>query len=459
MKVLLVITNINGDHEIPYSIGLSSIASYIESRGHEQKIVDVREQEQYGRFLDQVEEYGPDLVGFTSVSSQFSSVKKLAEMVKNRHPEMKVVCGGVHTTIFPESVAECPSLDCVFVGESEYAFADYLDTLEGGGDWRELNNIAYVKGGNVIINKLNPLIQDIGSLPYPDKGYLFEEAIRVEGTAVFFFSRGCPFQCTYCSNHALAKRYDMKMNKPRFREVDSCIDEILQARRDHDFDRLIIGDDTFGLDKGWRLDFLEKYKHKIDIPFQCLLRANVVEEGFIRQLKGAGCFRISFGVESGNDFIRNEVMKRNLSEKQIVDAFALCRKYGIETVALNIIGVPGETEEMIWDTVRLNRKIRPTLSGVNIFYPYKGTHLGDYCFANELVDEELYNDFSNERRDSVLRFDEGFKTRLRYFHSNWSYLVNPWNVKKRVYDYIYRHQTVHHIARFIKRTAQDVFGN
>lgn len=240
--------------------------------------------------------------------------------------------------------------------------------------------------------------------------------------------------------------------------MDSCIEEILDTRRRFKYPKLLIGDDTFGIDKAWRADFLEKYKRKIDLPFHCLLRANIIDESFIAQLKEAGCYRISFGVESGNEHIRNKVMRRNLSEDQIVNAFDLCRKYGIETIALNIIGLPGETEEMVWDTVRLNRRIRATGSGVNIFYPYKGTQLGDYCFSQGLVDEAMYSDFSNERRDSVLNFDADYKRRLRYFQDNWTILVDPWNIKKRAVRFIYGHKWVHALARTVKRSLWKLLG-
>ena len=125
-------------------------------------------------------------------------------------------------------------------------------------------------------------------------------------------------------------------------------------------------------------------------------------------------------------------MNRKMSNKQIVKAFNIVRKYGIRTNAINIIGVPGETEEMIWDTIKLNRRIKPSSSGVNIFYPYKGTKLGDACFEKGLVDEELYYSFSKERRETVLNYPEEFKERLVYYHQNWHKLVYPFDMKYRL---------------------------
>ena len=164
----------------------------------------------------------------------------------------------------------------------------------------------------------------------------------------------------------------------------------------------------------------------------CLLRANVMDEKFVRLLKAAGCYRISIGVESGNDHIRNDVMNRKMSREQIVNAFALAHARGIETMAINMMGLPGETDEMIWDTIRLNRQIKPTFSGVNIFYPYRGTKLGDRCFDEGLVDERRYRNFSNERRESVLNFPEAHRRKLTNYHRHWESLVYPWSVKRRI---------------------------
>ncbi len=119
--------------------------------------------------------------------------------------------------------------------------------------------------------------------------------------------------------------------------------------------------------------------------FMILIRVEMANDNFLCMLKDAGCFRIFFGIESGNEKIRNELMGRKMSNEKIINVFDLCHKYGLETLTANVIGVPGESEEMIMDTIKLNRRLRPTISGVNIFYPYKGTVLGDKCFKERVV--------------------------------------------------------------------------
>lgn len=225
----------------------------------------------------------------------------------------------------------------------------------------------------------------------------------------------------------------MSRYTPRYRSVKSCIGEILETLELFPFiDTIYIQDDIFGLDRAWREEFCKQYQVKVGKRFLCLLRANIVDETFIKMLKEAGCYRIMFAIESGSDYIRNVKMNRNMKKEQIIHAFELVQKYGMETVAINIIGTPGETDEMIGETIRLNQLIKPTASGVNIFYPYKGTVLGDWCFEQNLVDLDKYKNFSNERRESVLKYSEDWNKKLVCYHDNWDDFVYPWDIKMRI---------------------------
>ena len=143
------------------------------------------------------------------------------------------------------------------------------------------------------------------------------------------------------------------------------------------FGKVFVDDDTFGVDRSWAREFCDRYAREVALPLVCQLRVNLVNDELMKNLKRAGCVHVSCGVESGNEHIRNTVMKRNLTERQIVEAYALFKRYGFASNAINLIGLPDETQESVWDTINLNRRIDPTSSGVNIFYPYRGTVLGD----------------------------------------------------------------------------------
>jgi len=433
MRILFLYTNINGFHESSYSFGLTSIIAISKQKGHQIDCMLITSQEEYDSVFKKIEELQPDIIGFSTVSSQFHFVKELAELIKKNYPDIIIVCGGVHPTINPYCIKEAKGIDAVFVGESEGAFRDFLDCVSQKKSFKNINNIAYRSNGGVVINPLNSLILDLDELPYSDRDNIyFEQSLKAIGFASFYFSRGCPYLCSYCSNHAIAKSYGLERNNTRYRSPESCIWEIEEVIRKYHVKQISIGDDTFGLNKKWRKEFLRKYKERIGLPFYCLLRANIVDEEFVKLIKEAGCFKVLIGVESGNEYVRNEIMKRHMTNEEIIRAFDLLRKYRIEATALNIIGVPGETEEMIWDTIRLNRRINPKYSGVNIFYPYKGTELGDYCFEHNLVDEERFKNFSNERRETVLNYPKEYRDKLTYYYDRWEELVHRWHLIHRL---------------------------
>jgi radical SAM superfamily enzyme YgiQ (UPF0313 family) len=458
MDVLFIYTNINGTHEETYAIGFASIVAVTKKEGHNVKVIIVKNREEYSKVFKEISIFNPRIVAFTAVSSQFNFVIEISEGIKKVRSDTITVCGGVHPTIFPECVLDAPYLDGIFRGESEYSFVEFLQKVDQNRPFKDTDNFCYNDKGKVIINPLKPFIEDLDSLPFPDKtSYPYIETVSQYGIAPFLFSRGCPFLCSYCSNHAIAKAYNRDRNTPRYRSPESSIREIEETIRDFPMIKTIwIWDDTFGINKQWRNEFCRKYKDRVGIKFDCFLRANVVDEEFIKMLKGAGCYRISFGIESGNEYVRNQIMNRKMSNEQILMAFSLAQKYGLETNAINIIGVPGETEEMIWDTIMLNRKVHPTTSGVNIFYPYKGTNLGDECFSKGLVNEEQYQNFSQERRESVLNYSEDYKRKLMYYYKNWPVLIYPYDVVLRIKLVLMKNPALWETLRMMKRSISGI---
>jgi len=446
MKLLFVYTNVDGCHEDNYAFGLATIVSVARKLGHECRVELITERMMFDGVIGRFDEFDPDLVGFTSVTSQFSVVKELAGRMKGRKESLHTVCGGVHPTLWPDSIVEAEAIDFFVIGEGEHAFAELLGKLERGQPYYSCPNLVYARKDMVMRTNLLPMEEELDQFPFPDREiYPLEATIKSLGFAPFHFARGCPFPCTYCANHAQAQVYGEEKSRIRAPSPEYSICEIEDALEKHPYiKKIAIYDDIFGLNRKWRNEFLTLYKDRIKLPYLVLLRADVITEEFARQLKETGCERIMFGVESGNDYVRNEIMKRKMSRETIVKAFMLAHSYDMETNAINIIGVPGETEEMLWDTIKLNREIRPTSSGVNIFYPYKGTKLGEQCFESGLVTDEMVRNFNNERRETVLGYDEVWKKKLSDYHKNWGRLVYPfWSIN------------------YIKSTVRDIplFGN
>jgi len=457
MNILFAYPNINGYHDDNYHFGLASIVSVAREAKHNVKVVIISKRSDYSNLLDEVKSFKPVVIGFSSVSSQFHHVKEMAALIKESFPSIITICGGVHPTINTDALLEAEMIDGFFVGESERSIIEFLGKIENRESFKETDNFAYVQDGKVVKNKLKSLLDDLDSLPHPDKEiYPYEKTIRDLGYAPFFFARGCPYMCTYCSNHALAKLYERKRNYPRFRSPEKCIQEIEEVVEKYGsiIKYVWIMDDIFGLNNKWREEFCEKYKSRIKKKFMILIRVEMASDNLFDMLKDAGCFRVFFGVESGSERVRSEIMGRKMSNEEIINAFDLCHQRGLETLAVNIIGVPGESEKEILDTVNLNRRLNPTDSGANVFYPYKGTVLGDRCFKEGLINEKLFNDFSNERRETVLEYSAEHKKMLSYYHDNWQILVYPYNLKLRLIRLL---KTIG-IFEFARKTKKMLFS-
>ena len=433
MNVLLVYASVASRAHTgnEYSSGLGAIVSVTKQAGHQVRVLTVRQAGEYSELLDQVKSFQPRVVGFSVISHQFRFVKEMAVRIKAQAPATIIVCGGVHPTVYPEALLEkgAEAIDGFFVGEADFAFPEFLDRLEKGLSYRDTDNFAYAQNGTLVQNRLKPLIENLDVLPFPDKEMdsYRETLMGRDGVAMIFCSRGCPFLCAYCSNHAIAKRYGIQHNSPRFRSPESCIREIeaVIERYGQLVKTVFIGDEIFGANRRWRQEFCQAYKERINKPYRILLRVEMVKHDLLSMLKESGCSLIMFGVECGNEKFRFEVLNRPVSNEKIIRAFDLCHQYGLNTFAFNMIGLPGETEEMIWETIQLNRGIRPMISIAAVFVPLRGTALGERCFREGWIDDEAMLDFFEDSGETLLSFPEEHKQRLGYFYANCAMLVNP----------------------------------
>ena len=433
MNIRFVYTNINGFHYDNYHYGVGSLVQKCVDEGHTVSVNVILHKNKFADFEEDIKNSPPDVVGFSSVSSQFAHCQELAKIVKQHSSKIITICGGVHPTLAPEEVIDAKFIDFFLRGEGEVALSEFLRRIKNKENYYDSPNMCYEKDGELVKNDLMPLTKDLDIFPIPNKTIYpyYEASIKRTKTAPFFFTRGCPFTCKYCFNQFWAQIYDRNRNYPRFRSAEVCIKEMedVVSRHIDDIEYCFIGDDIFGQNGKWRKEFCDKYKERIfkkyGMKFMILMRVEMIKPKLLTLLKDSGCFRIFFGVESGDEIQRKEVLDRKMSDSTIQSAFDLCREYGLETLAVNIIGFPDETEEMIKKTIKLNRKLKPTTSGVNIFYPYRGTELGDKCFKENLVDMQIFDNFDNERRESVLNFSEDHHEMLLHYYNNWTNLVQP----------------------------------
>lgn len=346
-------------------------------------------------FYEKVKAFQPQLIGFSSATPDYGISVELAKLAKEIKEDTKVIFGGMHPTVDPEGTIREKAIDFICIGEGEEAIVELARGLENKGDVTYIKNIWAKAEGKIYKNTLRPLIQDLDSLPFPDRDILDPNYMHHPFIgANFITSRGCPFPCSYCQNRYLMKIYKNKGKFVRYRSIDNVIEEIKITVDKFKIKRVTFSDEMLTLNKKRVLDFCKIYEKKIKIPFVCQTRPSHFDKEMAEALKEAGCVHVTMGIESGNDKLRNEVLNRNIERDKIIKAFAIAKEYGIATASFNMIGIPGETEKTIWDTVNINRDIQPEYMCITIFMPFRGTQLGELCEKNKWIIKELYDSTS-----------------------------------------------------------------
>lgn len=407
-----------------YYHGVGYLSAVLKRAGHTTSLIHVIEPPKRKALVNRVLGEQPNLVAFSATTNQFIYVREWVKWIKEANGELMTICGGVHPTLNPEDAIAAEGLDMICRGEGEQPLLELVSRLESGENSDDIQNLWIKRAhGQVIKNPLRPIIQDLDTLPIADREIFdFPSLCLSEGGAVFMASRGCPYTCSYCCNHALHHLYQVPMKKyVRFRSVEHVIEEIHQVLARYPFIKDIhFDDDILALRRDWFQKFAQQYAAQIGIPFSCNMRANLMNEEVTRQLKAAGCFRVQLGIESGNERIMNEVLNRGLTRRQIAHAFELCRAVGLETKAYNMIGLPLENMDCILDTIELNAECEPSAIQVSVFYPYRGTAICDLCEEKGLLTSREAPDYL---RESVLNLKDLTQSELRFADQFFNYLV------------------------------------
>ncbi len=372
-----------------FNSGVAALSAMLKREGHQSDLIRVDHRTSEEDYLKELKSKDFDLLAFSAMSFQWPGVKRFAEISK-KATAVPMICGGYHPTFWPEEVIQFPHLDMLCRGEGEGAMLDLVNAMESGGDVSKIPNLWVRKDGEIFRNECRPLIDDLDALPDWDRDlFNFDELLKRTASATIFHEknimpvaagRGCPYNCTYCSNHGLMTLYRGKGKLTRVRSVDRFIVELRTLLERYPQVQLIeFWDEIFGVDKHWLREFAMKYGSEIRVPFTAFLRVELATDEVTDLLAHAGCKIALFGVEEGNEDYRKRYLNRRMSNKVIVDAFRRCRERGIETLALNMIGLPYETPELIRETINLNRQIDPDVLCVFIFQAFPGTDLYDLC--------------------------------------------------------------------------------
>ncbi len=349
-----------------------------------------------GDYIKKIESFKPHVTLFsTLVEDTWPQAKELLEILSH-YPEIKTLVGGVFTTMAPDYVIECPHIRCIGLGEGEETIVDFCEAVRAGtpplhvmGTW------AKDEEGNVIRNPRRPLV-NINKV-VPDFSYFDERRFyRPLGAKIWKAIpletyRGCPYTCTFCNSPAqvvIAKESGQGyfLRRKSMENLRKEIDIMIERYSPEFF---YINDDAFmARPKKEIADFVEMYKD-IKIPFWFQTRFEDIDAEKLQWLASVGCYRISFGLEHGNEKYRKEKLRRNISNDNILRQSKIVTQLGIPYTLNNIVGFPYETRELMFDTIHLNREIGSFDSlSVNVFVPYHGTVLRELAIQEGWLDPE-----------------------------------------------------------------------
>lgn len=353
------------------------------------------------RTYEELADYSPQSVAYSCYTGDQQWIVSSIQKIKKQKIRASIIVGGPHATFFPQLIEE-PLIDVICQGEGEYAMLDYAVALDEGKDPYQIQNLHFKQDGKIIKNSVRPLVSDLDSLPFPDRSYYNEyRFLATNPYKIFITGRGCPFQCTFCYNHALHELYGKTSKYVRRRSVGAVIDEIREVKARWGINEVRFSDDHFALSTPWLKEFTSVYKKEINRPYSINARVDVLDEEKIAYLKESGCRLVCFGVETGREDLRNRVLKKNIKDEQIIRAAALLKKYRIKFLSSNIIGLPHETVEDAWETVHLNQKIGTNLPWFSMMQYFPGTQI----FREASEAGLLVGDFNVDSMDGYFKND------------------------------------------------------
>lgn len=292
----------------------------------------------------------PDLVGFSVFTANYQWALKMARRVKARL-DVPVIFGGIHPTCLPEMVIKEKEVDIVCIGEGEYPLLELLESMKKGKINYRIKNLWFKRGARLIKNPVRSLINNLDSFPYPDKS-LFDKEVPIKYCYLAVTAKGCPYNCSYCSQNFL-KRFEKK-HGPVYRErsVDNVIGELKLMKKKYNYDWVDLKNNIISANKEWTLDFLKRYKEEIRVPIRVFAHPLTMDEDIARALKAANCWRVQIGIQSMNEEIRRRYLFRFETNEDIKKAFQAMDKYNLHYSIDHIFGLPGETEQDLIEACR-----------------------------------------------------------------------------------------------------------
>lgn len=380
-------------------LGASYISAVLKEGGHTVSAINIDDGPNYA---EKIKRLNPGIVAYSVATSQAPRFFEVNRAIKATHDCLSLF-GGPHPTFFPQMIEE-DGVDAICTGEGEFPTLEFCDALEEGRDFSSIASLTFKTPGGIVRNANRPFIGkvNLNEIPFPDRELIRGFSVWKQRTGYVMAGRGCPYDCTFCFNHA--SRDSQEGRWTRQRSVENVLAELRWLKETYKIVYVAFQDDTFILNRRWLREFLPRYGREIELPFICNVRCDLTDEEEARLLSEAGCIRVATGIENGDDELRRKILAKSMSTEQIIRACDLYYAHGIRVIGQNMFGVPGETVESAMSTIDLNIRCRTHINTFSFFAPFPGTKLGEMCaqdygFSGDL--KELPREYQDKLAPSI----------------------------------------------------------
>lgn len=374
-------------------IGIAYLGAIAHKNGFETLLIDGG-QMAVPDIIEELKQFSPDFIGVTCWTINRETVWDLCEKIKQVAPNTFLALGGSHASLFPQHVFAKTHASAVAVGEGEETFSELLGALAGNGDLKKVNGLVLRNAdGSAFFTEKRQRIQDLDSIPFPYyegfKGFDLNNYLGFPSlprpTAPIISSRGCVFDCSYCSSVSFWG------NCWRGRSANNILTEIEWLVKNMGARSIYFFDDNFTVKKERVLEVCEGIKRLgLDIKWACCSHVRLASPEMLKKMHECGCVGIDYGVESGSNKILHQINKKQTRE-DIEKAFAAAHAAGINPRAYLMVGNTGETCETIDETIDLVGRINPKSSiGAQIVWLLPGTKDYQKAVANNYLTDEYW---------------------------------------------------------------------
>ena len=375
------------------SLGLLSIASVLEAKEHCLRVIECDVEKDPDFILEEtLRNFKPEVVGIYTMTWTFRQSCSLVRKVRERLPDTKIIAGGPNVASFPKLSVKYGGFDYAVVGEGEETVVELIEAIERGKEIRLVKGIVFKDQGTVVQTESRPYIEDINNIPFPARHLVVMDRFRDVFTreqrfATMMSSRGCPFNCTYCDRkNRMGRRW-------RPRDPSNIVEEITEVVKRFKIREFMFFDDEFVIDKGRTHELCEQLMQKgLDIIWECRARVDMVDKRLLDAMKKAGCYRIRFGFESGDNRILN-ILRKGITIEQSIETTRWAQEAGIEIFGYFMMGSPEETQETLQKTINLALMLDPDYAVFSKTILIAGSELFDWGVENDLIAKDYWERF------------------------------------------------------------------